>query len=154
MHNEEGSETIINGRFKTGGPLTPHETSWKRNAWLVLSINVHTFPRVSPLPFIIHLKPRGWLPQFKTVKFHSSMPLTKHGATMVFILQSSRQRELKKIAEINPSTSISVLILCNYTVMGRHTEKEENMVLILKLLAMVLRGCFSAPGVHQNHLSS
>lgn len=59
MHNEEGSETITKRRFKTGGPLTPHETSWKGKAWLVLSINIHPFPRLSPLPFIIHLKPRS-----------------------------------------------------------------------------------------------
>lgn len=69
------------------------------------------------------------------------MLLTKHGVTMVFILQSSIQRELKKkkkeIAGINPPISISVLLLCNYPCMGRHTKEEENTVLILKELAIL-----------------
>lgn len=62
------------------------------------------------------------------------------GGTVVFILQSSIQRELKKkkkIAGINPPTSISVLLLCNYPCVGRHTKEEENMVPILKELAIL-----------------
>lgn len=62
---------------------------------------------------------------------------------MGFILQSSRQRELKKKKErkkagINPPTSISVLLLCNYPCMGRNTKKEEPLVLDFKKVAILL----------------
>lgn len=74
---------------------------------------------------------------------------------MVFILQGSRQRELKKkLTGIIPLTSISVLIFCNYPCMGRHTKKEGNMVLILKGLVILFGGWYSAPSVQQNHLGN
>ena len=83
------------------------------------------------------------------------MLLAKQGVIMVFILQSSVQRELKKIfSGINPPTSISVLILCNYPCMGTHTKEEENMVLILKELAIHFGGYSSTPGVYRNHLGN
>lgn len=142
MHRKEGLEPSV-----TGGSKQLDFQS------LIISVNIHTFPRC----LLCH-SAFSWNqeinPQFKTVKFHPSKLLTKHGETMVFILQSSIQRELKKkkIAGINPPTSISVLLLCNYPCMGRHTKEEENMVPILKELAILWGRCFSALRLYENHL--
>lgn len=79
------------------------------------------------------------------------MLLTEQGDRGVYFAKFQTKRAKKKIAGINPPTSISGLILYNYPCMRRHT-KEENMVLSLKKLAVLLGGCFPSHSVYQKHL--
>lgn len=142
MHARRGLEASLMGDSRQSAPKSLREPAGKGSGWLVLAL---VFTLLQGVCFFLSWFTRNQKtkpPQLETVKFHSSRMLTVHGATGLFILWSSRQRERegKKEAGITPTTTISGPFLCNYPCMERHTKEEENMVLSLQKLALLLGG--------------
>ena len=128
MHSEEGLKPSLMGGSKqpASGPLVEpagREAPGQSSASTFIHFQ----------GFTLFLSEFSWNQeinsQCKRVKFHSSMLLTKHGATVVFILQSSRQRELKKLLEKIHQRAL-LHLFCVIILVWRGIQKRKKIQLL------------------------